>query len=77
MYSGCEEPYRLDIQGSINVPRDYTDKFCLGPCLSETHNVLDCLEHNFPDFEFYNKATVKDVRATLKAACGQGTDRGM
>uniref|UniRef100_A0A7N0T760 DUF7731 domain-containing protein n=1 Tax=Kalanchoe fedtschenkoi TaxID=63787 RepID=A0A7N0T760_KALFE len=76
MYSRCEEPYRLDIQGSINVPPDYTDEYCNGPCLSETQRALDCVEHIFPDFEFYNKATIKDVRATLKAACGQGSDRG-
>ncbi|CAM8940582.1 unnamed protein product [Rhodiola kirilowii] len=76
MYSRCEEPYRLDIQGSINVPPDYTDKYCNGPCLRETYKVLNCVEHSSSDFEFYNKATVKDIRATLKAACGQGGDRG-
>lgn len=53
-----------------------TDQFCYGPCLAETHFVLDCVEHSLSTFVFYNKATINDIRSTLQAACGHTHRRG-
>lgn len=58
------------------MPHDYTDQYCNGPCLTETHLVLDCIEGILYHFVFYNKATIKDVRDTIKAGCGYGPERG-
>lgn len=76
IYSSCKESYRLTESGNLNVPHDYTDQYCNGPCLTETHLVLDCIEGILYHFVFYNKATIKDVRDTIKAGCGYGPERG-
>ncbi|GMG99772.1 hypothetical protein Nepgr_001612 [Nepenthes gracilis] len=76
IYSKCAEAYRLNQNGDINVPPAATDQFCYGPCLPETHLVLDCVDHAVSNFKFYNKATIQDIRATLQAGCSQTTERG-
>ena len=76
IYSSCEESYRLSQSGNLNVPPEKTDVFCEGPCLSETNLVLNCLDNIFSNFIFYNRATIKDVKDTVEAACGYGPQRG-
>ncbi|KAL2925654.1 Cartilage acidic protein 1 [Bienertia sinuspersici] len=76
VYTRCNEAYRLTQSGYLNVPPAATDQFCYGPCLAETHLVLDCVDHSLSNFVFYNKATINDIRATLKAACGHEHERG-
>ncbi|ESR46756.1 hypothetical protein CICLE_v10003751mg, partial [Citrus x clementina] len=44
------------------VPRGASYLFCNGPCFEETHVMLDCVEKLLSNFNFYNKATVKDIR---------------
>ncbi|GLT32532.1 hypothetical protein SLA2020_071940 [Shorea laevis] len=76
IYSSCAESYRLTVSGILDVPSEYTDEFCTGPCLTETHLVLNCIEFIMTNFEFYNKATIRDIRDTVKAGCGYGPERG-
>ncbi|KAK9735662.1 hypothetical protein RND81_04G218300 [Saponaria officinalis] len=76
IYKRCNEPYRLTQSGYINVPFTATNQFCYGPCLSETHLVLDCVDHSLSTFVFYNKATLNTIRSTLQSACGHSHDRG-
>ncbi|KAM0965913.1 hypothetical protein TB2_021417 [Malus domestica] len=76
VYSSCEESYRLNEGGNLKVPAEKTDEYCNGPCLTETHLVLDCLEKIMTNFLFYNKATIQDVRDTIHAGCGHGEERG-
>src|SRR5688572_6393125 len=76
IYSSCNEAYRLTQSGYINVPPEATDQFCYGPCLSETHLVLDCVDHSLSTFVFYNKATINTIRTTLRAACSHSNQRG-
>ncbi|KAH9766094.1 putative pentatricopeptide repeat-containing protein [Citrus sinensis] len=76
VYSSCEQSYRLTENGNINVPPDYTDKYCNGPCLTETNLVLDCIENIMLHFKFYNKATIQDIRDTIKAGCSHGPEKG-
>ncbi|KAK2644900.1 hypothetical protein Ddye_020095 [Dipteronia dyeriana] len=76
IYSSCEESYRLTHSGNLNVPIDYTDQYCNGPCLEETHLVLTCIENILSHFVFYNRATIYDIRDTIKAACSYGPERG-
>lgn len=76
VYSSCEQSYRLTESGNINVPPDYTDKYCSGPCLTETNLVLDCIENIMLHFKFYNKATIQDIRDTIKAGCSHGPEKG-
>ncbi|KAE8725861.1 hypothetical protein F3Y22_tig00008013pilonHSYRG00100 [Hibiscus syriacus] len=76
IYSSCEESYRLTASGNIDVPLGFTDEYCSGPCLSETHLVLNCLENIMKHFLFYNKATIGDIRDTIQAGCGYGPERG-
>ncbi|THG15893.1 hypothetical protein TEA_022379 [Camellia sinensis var. sinensis] len=76
IYSSCDESYRLDQSGSLNVPPEHINQYCNGPCLAETHLVLDCIGNILINFEFYNKATIQDVRDTIKAGCGYGSQRG-
>ncbi|KAL6990046.1 hypothetical protein U1Q18_015796 [Sarracenia purpurea var. burkii] len=76
IYSSCEEAFRLTESGNLNVPPQYTDPYCTGPCLTETNLVLDCVDDILNTFEFYNKATIHDVRDTIKAGCGYGSQRG-
>lgn len=55
---------------------EHVDPYCNGPCLSETHLVLNCIEDITKNFVFYNKATIEDVRDTIKAGCSYGPERG-
>ncbi|KAG8480881.1 hypothetical protein CXB51_025586 [Gossypium anomalum] len=72
----CEESSRLSASGNLDVPPEYTDEYCSGPCLSETHLVLNCIENIMKNFVFYNKATIHDIRDTIKAGCSYGPERG-
>uniref|UniRef100_A0A7N0U3X1 DUF7731 domain-containing protein n=1 Tax=Kalanchoe fedtschenkoi TaxID=63787 RepID=A0A7N0U3X1_KALFE len=76
IYSSCNEDYRLTMAGEINVPPEYTDEYCNGPCMTETHLVLNCVDNILLHFAFYNRATVQDVRDTIKAACSDSKERG-
>lgn len=76
LYSSCEVAYRLTQTGKLNVPPEYADSYCGGPCLVETHLVLSCIENIMKHFVFYNKATIEDIRDTIKAGCGYGPERG-
>ncbi|GKE29322.1 hypothetical protein Tco_1444706, partial [Tanacetum coccineum] len=76
IYSNCEESYRLTQSGNLNVPPDYTDQFCGGACLKETDLVLNCISDVLSNFLFYNRATVRDVKDTIKAGCSFGPSRG-
>ncbi|KAH7513440.1 uncharacterized protein LOC107433235 [Ziziphus jujuba] len=76
IYINCEESYRLNESGDLNVPFDKTDAYCNGPCLDETHLVLDCIDNILTNFLFYNKATIQDIRDTIQAGCGTGSERG-
>ncbi|KAL1806723.1 hypothetical protein ACET3Z_029791 [Daucus carota] len=76
VYSSCEQSYRLTESGNINVPPEYTDQYCHGSCFSETNLVLNCIDDILSHFLFYNRATIYDVRATIKAGCSYGPERG-
>lgn len=76
IYSSCIEAYRLSLNGELNVPPENADEYCNGPCLSETHLVLNCIEGVLSHFKFYNHATVNDVKETIKSGCSYGPKRG-
>ncbi|MCL7040653.1 hypothetical protein MKW94_004924 [Papaver nudicaule] len=76
VYSSCKESYRLTQSGNINVPPEATDEYCSGACLTETHLVLDCINNILSNFLFYNKATIWDIKATIKAGCSDTDERG-
>ncbi|KAJ4848403.1 hypothetical protein Tsubulata_032772, partial [Turnera subulata] len=76
IYSSCEEAYRLTENGNLNVPPEYVDPYCSGPCLTETNLVLNCIENIMTNFVFYNRATIKDIKSTIKAGCSYGAERG-
>ncbi|KAK7246324.1 hypothetical protein RIF29_41188 [Crotalaria pallida] len=76
IYNSCEESCRLNENGNLNVPREKTDAFCDGPCLTETNLVLSCLDNIFSNFIFYNRATIQDIKETVQAGCGYGPERG-
>ncbi|XP_050216474.2 uncharacterized protein LOC126667530 [Mercurialis annua] len=76
IYSSCADDYRLTESGNLNVPPDYVDEYCNGPCLTETHLVLNCIENIMTHFLFYNKASIYAVRGTIKAGCSYGPERG-
>ncbi|MCD7449617.1 hypothetical protein HAX54_000845 [Datura stramonium] len=76
IYSSCEESYRLTETGELHVPPEYADQYCRGPCLEETHLVLNCLENILSHFRFYNKATIRAVEETIKEGCSYGPKRG-
>ncbi|KAH0765414.1 hypothetical protein KY285_001285 [Solanum tuberosum] len=77
IYSSCEESYRLTETGELHVPHEYTDQYCRGPCLEETHHVLNCLGSILSHFRFYNKATIRAVEETIKEGCSYGPERGL
>lgn len=54
-----------------------TDEYCSSPCISETHRVLNCIENLLSHFKFYNKASINDVRGTIKSGCSYGPKRGI
>lgn len=76
VYSSCEQSYRLTESGNINVPPGYADQYCRGPCFSETNLVLNCIDNILSHFLFYNRASIQDVRETIKAGCSYGPERG-
>ncbi|XP_031253268.1 uncharacterized protein LOC116111215 [Pistacia vera] len=76
IYSGCDEAYRLNESGILNVPFEATDSFCRGPCLAETHYVLNCVDRVLSNFIFSNKATVRDIRTAVNMGCSYSTQRG-
>ncbi|KAJ7977871.1 Glycine-rich protein family [Quillaja saponaria] len=76
IYAGCDEAYRLNPTGNINVPPEATDLFCNGPCLTETQLVLNCIDNMLSNFLFYNKATVPQIRYALNVGCSLIRQRG-
>lgn len=76
IYAGCDEAYRLNEDGNINVPAEGLNLFCSGPCLTETELVLNCIDTMFSNFIFYNKATVHDIRGALRNGCSYTGQRG-
>ncbi|XP_078148996.1 uncharacterized protein LOC144544368 isoform X2 [Carex rostrata] len=76
VYTSCQESYRLTPQGSLNVPPQYTDEFCEGPCFEETNLVLKCIDNIMYSFRFYDGASVHDVRYVLRRGCGHDAGRG-
>lgn len=64
IYSSCQEAYRLTQTGNLDVLPEYVDPYCSGPCLSETHLVLNCIENITKNFVFYNKATIERMFET-------------
>ncbi|KAK6913705.1 hypothetical protein RJ641_021026 [Dillenia turbinata] len=76
IYANCEEAYRLTQSGNVNVTSNATDAYSEGPCLTETHLLLTCIENILTNFEFYNKATIRDIRNTINAGCGHGSQQG-
>ncbi|KAF3332897.1 hypothetical protein FCM35_KLT02474 [Carex littledalei] len=76
VYASCQESYRLTPQGSLNVPPQYTEEFCDGPCLEETNLVLKCIDNIMYSFRFYDGCSVRDVRYALTRGCGHSAGRG-
>ncbi|XVF41785.1 hypothetical protein PTKIN_Ptkin01aG0308400 [Pterospermum kingtungense] len=76
IYTGCNEAYRLNESGNLNVPPEATDIFCSGPCLAETQLVLKCVDNVLSNFIFYNRATVHDISNVLRAGCSYTSRRG-
>ncbi|KAE9593717.1 hypothetical protein Lal_00036629 [Lupinus albus] len=76
IYVGCDEVYRLNPSGNINIPSEATDIFCNGPCLAETQVMLNCINNMLSNFLFYNKASVDQIRYVLNAGCSYSTQRG-
>ncbi|XP_073133880.1 uncharacterized protein [Henckelia pumila] len=76
IYSSCGAAYRLNQGGELDVPPDYADQYCNGPCVTETQNVLACIHGIFDQFLFYNRATLSDIRDTIASGCGNGPKRG-
>ncbi|MED6167170.1 hypothetical protein PIB30_000421 [Stylosanthes scabra] len=76
IYSECNEAYRLNPSGNINIPLEATDIFCSGPCLSETQLVLNCVDDILSNFVFYNKATLQQMRNALNDGCTFSRERG-
>ncbi|KAI4349907.1 hypothetical protein L6164_010449 [Bauhinia variegata] len=76
IYVGCNEAYRLNPSGNINIPAEATDFFCSGPCQTETELVLDCIDRILSNFVFYNKATLSQMRYVLRAGCSYTRQRG-
>lgn len=76
IYNGCNEAYRLNQIGNINVPIAATNEFCQGPCLSETKQLLNCVDSMFSNFVFYNKASIRQVRKVIDEGCSYTNRRG-
>ncbi|XP_011100800.1 uncharacterized protein LOC105178913 [Sesamum indicum] len=76
IYSSCDEAHRLTQSGELNVPPEFTDQYCNGPCLTETSHVLDCINGILKQFVFINRATVNDVREAIEGGCSYGPKRG-
>ncbi|KAF8100607.1 hypothetical protein N665_0220s0011 [Sinapis alba] len=76
LYRGCNEAFRLNQGGEFKVPPEETDSFCNGPCTAETELVLECINSVMSDFVFYNRATPRDIRNTLRGGCSNSFTRG-
>ncbi|MCL7044531.1 hypothetical protein MKW94_030538 [Papaver nudicaule] len=76
IFSSCAENNRLTETGLINVPPEQTEDYCNGPCLAETKLVLNCIDNMLSNFLFYNRATVRDIRSSLRTGCGFSNERG-
>ncbi|KAL5700937.1 hypothetical protein ACHQM5_026327 [Ranunculus cassubicifolius] len=76
IYKHCDESFRLTQSGNINVSPEETDRFCYGACLDESNLVLKCIDNIFSNFVFYNRATTRAVRDTIRAGCSHGYERG-
>lgn len=76
LYRGCNEAFRLNQGGEFKVPPEETDRFCNGPCAAETELVLECINNVMSDFVFYNRATLRDIRNTLRGGCSNSFTRG-
>ncbi|XP_010482213.1 PREDICTED: keratin, type I cytoskeletal 50 kDa-like [Camelina sativa] len=76
IYRECEETWRLTLTGDLNIPLGRTEEFCQGPCFSETHLALNCIEDIIHHYRFFNRATIHDIRETLKCGCSYGPERG-
>lgn len=76
IYVGCDQPFRLNPSGNINIPPEATDFFCSGPCLTETQLVLNCIDNILTNFIFYNKASVQQIRYALIAGCNYARGGG-
>ncbi|KAK6924787.1 hypothetical protein RJ641_009113, partial [Dillenia turbinata] len=75
IYTNCDEEYRLNQSGDLNIPYSATNEFCSGPCLAETQHVLNCVDSILSNFHFYNEATTHDVRNALSTGCSDTTER--
>ncbi|KAH9306624.1 hypothetical protein KI387_011028, partial [Taxus chinensis] len=71
----CPPEHRLTPSGTLNVPYEETDEYCNGGCFDETQVVLTCLDQILSNFEFYNKATIDDIRDTIVQACSHSDKR--
>ncbi|ESQ32356.1 hypothetical protein EUTSA_v10004800mg [Eutrema salsugineum] len=76
IYRECEDAWRLTLNGELNIPVARTEEFCEGPCFSETHLALNCINEILHHFRFFNRATIHDIRQTLKSGCSYGPERG-
>lgn len=76
IYRECEDAWRLTLNGDLNIPVARTEEFCEGPCFSETHLALNCIDEIVHHFRFFNRATVYNIRETLKSGCSYGPERG-
>ncbi|KAF8106779.1 hypothetical protein N665_0133s0017 [Sinapis alba] len=76
LYRGCNEAFRLNQGGEFKVPPEETDSFCNGPCAAETELVLECINSVMSNFVFYNRATPRDIRNTLRGGCSNSFTRG-
>lgn len=76
MFIGCDEEFRINQSGIINVPSDSTDRFCNGPCLLEAKLFLKCIDKIDSNYVFNNKATTQDIRNALDAGCSTTYNRG-
>lgn len=76
IYRECEDAWRLTLNGDLNIPMARAEEFCEGPCISETHLALNCIDEIVHHFRFFNRATVYNIRETLKSGCSYGPERG-
>ncbi|CAN7080166.1 unnamed protein product [Brassica oleracea var. botrytis] len=77
IYRECEDAWRLTLNGDLNIPMARAEEFCEGPCISETHLALNCIDEIVHHFRFFNRATVYNIRETLKSGCSYGPERGI
>ncbi|XP_071937595.1 uncharacterized protein [Coffea arabica] len=71
IYRGCYKDYQLDQSGGLYVPCEATNKYCNGPCLSETKSLLKCIDRMASNFLFLNGATTQFIRNALDTGCSR------